>query len=85
MFPHSVPLNSSFDFNIDISISANAADGDAATFTVRAESTSNSDINDFISFDLVITTSPPPEFTENDVRMYVCKSKLHILSIVITS
>ena len=76
-FPRSVPLNSSLDFSIDISVSANAADGDAATFTVRAESTSNSDINDFISFDLVVTTSPPPEFTENEVCMYVIKSKLH--------
>ena len=69
MFPRSVALNSSFDFGIDIFVSADATDGDAATFTVCAESTSNSDINDFISFDLVVTTSPPPEFTENEVCM----------------
>ena len=68
-FPRSVPLNSSFDFSIDIFVSATAADGDTATFTVCAESTSDSDINDFISFDLVVTTSPPPEFTENEVRI----------------
>ena len=65
----SVPFNSSSDFSIDISVLANAADGDAATFTVRAESTNDSSINDFISFDLVVTTSPPPEFTENEVCM----------------
>ena len=70
-FLRSVPFNSSIDFSIAISVSANAVDGDAATFTVRAESTSDSDINDFILFDLVVTTSPPPEFTENEVRTYV--------------
>ena len=69
-FLRSVPFNSSIDFSIAISVSANAVDGDAATFTVLAESTSDSDINDFISFDLVVTTSPPPEFTENEVRSY---------------
>ena len=63
----SIPFNSSSDFSIDISVLANAVDGDAATFTVRAESTNNANVNDFISFDLVVTTSPPPEFTENEV------------------
>ena len=62
-----VPYNSSIDLNIDVFVSMNATDGLAASFTVRVESSSNSDVNDFISFDLVVTTSPPPEFTENEV------------------
>ena len=62
-----VPYNSSTDLNIDVFVSMNATDGLAASFMVRVESNSNSDVNDFISFDLVVTTSPPPEFTENEV------------------
>ena len=62
-----VPYNSSIDLNIDVYVSMNATDGLAVSFTVRVESSSNSDVNDFISFDLVVTTSPPPEFTENEV------------------
>ena len=62
-----VPYNSSTDLNIDVFVSMNATDGLAASFMVRVEPNSNSDVNDFISFDLVVTTSPPPEFTENEV------------------
>ena len=62
-----VPYNSSIDLNIDVFVSINATDGLAASFVVRVESNINSDVNDFISFDLVVTTSPPPEFTENEV------------------
>ena len=60
-FPHFVLFNSSFDFSIDIIVSESATDGYAATFTVRAESTSDSDVYDYISFGLVVTTSAPPE------------------------
>ena len=66
-FSYFVPYNSSIDLNIDVFVSINATDGLAASFIVRAESNSNSDVNDFISFDLVVTTSPHPEFTENEV------------------
>ena len=66
-FSYFVPYNSSIDLDINVFVSINATDGLAAAFTVRAESISNSDVNDFISFDLVVTTSPPPEYTENEV------------------
>ena len=70
-FPNFVPFNSSFDFSIDITVSENAIDGYAATFTVHAESTGDSDVYDYITFGLVVTTSAPPEYTENDVSMWV--------------
>lgn len=55
--------NSSIEIDIEINLSNNITDGTAITFTVVAESAlgdSNS-----ITFNVVVTTRPPPEFTEN--------------------
>ena len=63
-----VGSNSTADFLVRLSVSENATDGLASTFTVIAQSTRD-ESNDFVTFQLTVSTHPPPEFTEN-----VCKS-----------
>lgn len=50
---------------IKISLSSNVAEGLEITFTVLVESRSNTNVNDFVTFSVLTTTRPPPEFTEN--------------------
>ena len=52
-----VPNNSSFDLKISISISKDATDGLAVTFTVCTESIIDKNMNDFISFDLIVASA----------------------------
>ena len=54
--------NSTVEIVIQINASINITDGLAVTFTVVAESAL---YNDFTTFSMVTTSTPPPEFTEN--------------------
>jgi hypothetical protein len=60
-----VGSNSTVDFLVRLSVFENATDGLASTFTVIARSTLD-ETNDFVTFQLTVSTRPPPEFTEND-------------------
>lgn len=62
--PSSVFLenDTSAEITIQITLSSNITEGSTVTFTVIAESAFS---NDFITFFLVATNRPPPQFTEN--------------------
>ena len=53
------------EVTIDIDLFSNATDGLGVTFTVIAVSLANENVNEFITFDVVTTTIPPPMFTDN--------------------
>ena len=57
--------NSSTEINVEIILSNDTTDGQTVTFTVIAESVIERNINDFINFNVIATTRPPPEFNEN--------------------
>ena len=56
--------NSSTEIEVQIVVSDDVTDGLAVTFTVVAESSLLND-NNFVTFYMVTTRRPPPEFTEN--------------------
>ena len=60
--------NSSTEINVEIILSNDTTDGQTVSFTVIAESVIERNINDFINFDVIATTRPPPEFTENSLE-----------------
>jgi hypothetical protein len=60
-----VGYNLSTEIVVQIGLLDNAADGLAATFTIVAQSIYQDNVNNFITIDMVATTMPPPEFTEN--------------------
>ena len=66
-----VGSNSTVDFLVRLSVSENATDGLASTFTVIARSTLD-ESNDFVTFQLTVSTRPPPEFTENVSKTNWC-------------
>ena len=59
-----VGSNSTVDFLVRLSVSENATDGLSSTFTVIGRSTLD-ETNDFVTFQVTVSTRPPPEFTEN--------------------
>lgn len=59
-----VEENSSAKFSVLLVASEHAMDGLTSTFTVVAESFLDGS-NNFITFEVTITTQPPPKFTEN--------------------
>ena len=63
----STGFNSSTNIDLQLAVSENASDGYAAVITILAESTNNRDTSDFVNLNVIITTAPPPEFTENEV------------------
>ena len=65
-----VGRNSTADFLVRLSVSENATNGLASTFTVMARSTVD-ESNDFVTFQLTVSTLPPPEFTENVSKTYL--------------
>jgi len=60
-------FNSSANIDLQLTVSENASDGYAAVITILAESANNRDVSDFVNLNVMITTAPPPEFTENEV------------------
>lgn len=58
--------NMTTEIYVSIIFSGNATNGVTVPFTVVAESVIDSASN-FITFHVITTTRPPPEFTENDV------------------
>ena len=56
--------------DIGVYLFDNATDGVVVTFTVIATSDTDESVNDFITFDVVTTTLPPPKFTENVGSMH---------------
>lgn len=66
--------SSSTEINVKIALSGNVTNGLAIAFTVFSEPVVGND-NNFITFHVVTTTRPPPEFTENDVSY---QSNVHV-------
>ena len=60
-------FNSSTNIDLQLVVCENALDGYAATITILAESTNDRDANDYVNLNMIVTTAPPPEFTENKV------------------
>ena len=60
----SVETDASVDAVIRIHVHKNAPNGLALIFTVVANSVVG-DTSDFVTFQLLVSTRPPPEFTEN--------------------
>ena len=65
--------NSTASFVVWLSVSADATDELASTFTVVAQSTVDGS-NNFITFKSAVTTQPPPEFSENVCGIYTLNS-----------
>ena len=60
-----VGYNLSTEIMLQIDLFDNATDGLAVTFTIVAQSIDQDNVDNFITIDMVVTTMPPPEFTEN--------------------
>lgn len=60
----SVASNSTEEIVIQLFVPENATDGQTSSFTVVARSTLD-DSNDFVTFQLAVSSRPPPEFTAN--------------------
>ena len=71
-----VGSNSTVDFLVRLSVSENATDGLASTFTVIARSTLD-ETNDFVTFQLTVSTRPPPEITENVSKCHAVYRIIH--------
>lgn len=66
-----VESDSSTEVKVQINVSNNATDGLSVTFSVIAQS-ENNEVNNFITFDMVTTTAPPPKFKENVMAYLTC-------------
>ena len=71
-----VGSNSTVDFLVRLSVFENATDGLASTFTVIARSTLD-ETNDFVTFQLTVSTRPPPEFIENVSKNHAAYRIIH--------